>query len=317
MVAALPYFTIADWNRARSCRTKVYYGRHRYAQTNGLTAYQKLLGEGRYILHKLAQLQFPEGETVVAPTLAEGLAATAAALVRNPITLFEPVIVANGCLIRPDILHVAGDCRVLGEVRSKAYSSQSPRPFRNRRGEIGSAWRPALESLAFQRWVWETYQPGLPPIQCRLWVPDRDRPCPVDRLSDRFRLQPGPHQALPSRLQGSVVTVLAPVPPDLVLTEVDVTEEVSELLPELIPQWQELVRTQHQKVITPLGPHCKNCEFPQGFQECWGEKAHVRPHIFDLSGQPSALAETIAQGKASAWDLPVETLDERQLQQLQ
>ncbi|HAN45607.1 MAG TPA: hypothetical protein DCQ32_03540 [Cyanobacteria bacterium UBA8156] len=317
MAFSLPYFTIADWHRARSCRTKVYYGKHGYAQTSGVTAHQKLLGEGRYILHKLAQLRFPDGETIVAPTLAAGLTATAIALTRHPVTLFEPVIVANDCLIRPDILHRVGDGWVLGEVRSKIYSSQGPRPFRNKRGDIGSAWRPALESLAFQHWVWSLHQSDRAPIQCWLWVPDRDRPCSVDRLSDRFRLQPGPYQGVPSRLRGITVELLAPIPPNLVLTEVDVTAEVTALLPELIPQWQELAATRMQKVRTPLGPHCKNCEFPAGFAECWGELAHVQPHVFDLSGQPIALAETLAQGKASAWDLPVDTLDERQLLQCQ
>ncbi len=317
MAFDLPYFTIADWHRARSCRTKVYYGQQGYAQTGGVSAYYKLLGEGRYILHKLAQLQFPAGETIVAPTLTEGLAATAAALRRRPVTVFEPVIVANGCLIRPDILHRGEDGWVLGEVRSKSYSSQSPRPFRTKRGDFSSAWRPALESLAFQYWVWSLSQPDRAPIRCGLWLPDRDRPCSVDRLSDRFRLQPGPYQEVPSRLRGVTVEVLAPIPPNLVLTEVDVTAEVTELLPELLPQWQELIATLHQKVRTPLGPHCKNCEFPAGFRECWGELADVRPHVFDLSGSPSALAETVAQGKASAWDIPVETLDERQLLQRQ
>ncbi|NJK60901.1 MAG: hypothetical protein HC918_12550 [Oscillatoriales cyanobacterium SM2_1_8] len=133
-------------------------------------------------------------------------------------------------------------------------------------------------------------------------VPDRDRPCPVDRLSDRFRLRPGPFQAVPSRMRGILVEALAPIPPNLVLTAVDVTAEVLSLAPELEPQWEALAAAivAGNKPSAPLGPHCKNCEFPDGFRECWGELATVKPHVFDFGGQPIALAETVAQGKARA-----------------
>ncbi|NJK60902.1 MAG: hypothetical protein HC918_12555 [Oscillatoriales cyanobacterium SM2_1_8] len=138
MALPLPYLTIADWQRARSCPIKVHYGKRGYAQTGGVSAYAKMLGEGRYILHKLAQLRFPEGETVLAPTLDEGLRATAAALARTPVTLFEPVLVAGNGLVRPDILEMRPEGAVLWEVRSKAYNSQGARPFATN-GETSAA----------------------------------------------------------------------------------------------------------------------------------------------------------------------------------
>jgi hypothetical protein len=68
---------------------------------------------------------------------------------------------------------------------------------------------------------------------------------------------------------------------------------------------------------------CAKCEFrhddptePSGFAECWGELAHVRPHILDLyridavkDDDGSPIVESLAkQGRASLFDIPVDRL---------
>ena len=74
-----------------------------------------------------------------------------------------------------------------------------------------------------------------------------------------------------------------------------------------------------EKITPILSKDCSKCEFSSeakeqnGFHECWGALAEVKPHIFDLYyagalGANKLVNDLIIQGKVSLYDVPQEAI---------
>lgn len=319
------YLTNADLQLAQECPTKLYYKKHGYGVTRQMDYHERCFSDGSLILEKIAQILYGEG--IHCHSLQDTPQLTA------DITLFSPQFVSAGKLAKVDILRVHADRLQIIEIKSKTFDSKANRElelyrnlniFRSKRtGEVNGDWRSAIEGVAWQKWILQELYPGLA-IDCFFLLPDRYKSCSVPNLLGQFRISAEGQV----QFEGSAEQLKQ----EHFLSLVSIDPEVEEVLPHL--QASATLPLQYladgfPKIESPLGKHCRDCEFSQGYQECWGELATVEPHIFDLyqmgrlgaHGQ-SLANELIKQKKVSMYDIPAEeltdsTYNQRQLIQME
>jgi hypothetical protein len=319
----MDYLTCADLHLARECPTKLYYKKHGYQTDRAIDHQEQGLASGSLILEKIAQILYPNG--IPCPHSTPHLKAGT--------TWFNAQFLSAGKLARIDILVVQDDRLEIIDIKNKTFDSKENRElelyrqsniFRSKRtGEVNGEWRSSIEEVAWQKWILQELYPQWH-IDCFLLMPDRYKTCAIANLLGQFRITDrGQVEFLgnPEELQAQHFLAL-----------VNINPEVAEVLPSLQASAVEYLRQLElgfPKVISPLGKHCRDCEFSQGYRECWGELALVQPHIFDLyqmgrlngSGQP-LVNELISQGKVSMYDIPPAELtdsayNQRQLIQME
>jgi hypothetical protein len=247
------------------------------------------------------------------------------------VTLFEATVIFERMLARADILRRQGDRFELIEVKSKSIDTSDvangTNPFRGRRGNISSKWQAYLEDVAFQYSVLHKIFPAtkIVPYLCLV---DKAKTTSIHSLFSSFELSASNLSA--ARFRRPRVSYSGD-PDELrrnhFLTHVDVTAEVSELLPDvenssaaLIPSLQEPVT----KISVAINVGCRACEYRlaasamslpddqtrNGFAECWGKLANEDPHILDyyhvssIGGRNTPLVDTlISKGRARMSDV--------------
>ncbi len=314
-----PYLSKSDFKVARNCLTKLYYKKLRYPTILDDDPYMQSLADGGFMVGKLAQLQYPEGVLISTLDPWTAVEETRRLLESERVTIFEAAIYHENRLVRIDVLRKNGDTFDLIEVKSKAGNSNEYRAgtlFTGATGGIRSEWREYLEDVAYQAAVLRAAYPQAA-VNCFLLTPDKAKTASLDGLCQRFRI----------RRQGRTVEVDVLGDPKELLREDILTlfsadaevaalaEEVAvatgKLLPGLLPNLK--------KLPSQIGYDCRNCEYrtedggeKNGFAECWGSLASMKPHVFDLyqlrlakgaSGEP-IVNELVEQGKASLFDIP-------------
>jgi hypothetical protein len=314
-----PYLSKSDFKVARTCPAKLFYKKSKYPTTLDDDAYMEMLAAGGFMVGKLAQLQFPEGILVSALDPWKAVEETKRLLEREQVTIFEAAIYHDHRLVRIDILQKSGNEFDLIEVKSKAADSDDAaagKLFRGARGTVRSEWREYLEDIAYQSSVLKAAFP-LASVRCSLLTPDKAKTAQLDGLCQRFRL----------RRQGGTVEVdVVGNPAELlqenILTRFPVDTEVQALANEVeiaAKNFSSGVAPTLRKLPSQIGYHCRGCEYrvddggeKNGFAECWGPLAGVKPHIFDLyqlrqakglNGKP-VVDELLNGGKASLFDIP-------------
>lgn len=87
--------------------------------------YLSLMGDGGFIIGKLAQLLYPEGYEIEC-IVSESIPLTEAAIAANEnITLFEPALFIDNQLVRVDFFIKNGNEIQIIEVKSKSYNSEA------------------------------------------------------------------------------------------------------------------------------------------------------------------------------------------------
>jgi len=201
-----------------------------------------------------------------------------------------------------------------------------PNLFRTKRNQsIVTGWQEYLEDVTFQTLVLREVFPHAK-IRPFLLMPDKSRTTAIDRLYSLFHLR---RLRLPgSRLEryeveftGDVDELrrehfLTLVPVD---TELDLlAEEVAEAAEEFSASLRPCLR----KIATPLSVACRGCEYraaeagqPDGFRECWGRLADVKPHLLDLyhvgnaGGRGGPVVEQlIREQMVRLYDIPCDSL---------
>lgn len=109
---------------------------------------------------------------------------------------------------------------------------------------------------------------------------------------------------------------------DHFLTQVSIASEVKLLLPDVkvaAEQYLASLQPKLRRISTPIRVGCRGCEYRysadndirDGFRECWGKLADVKPHLLDLyhvstvGGRGGPIAnDLIERGKVALFDMP-------------
>lgn len=294
-MARTVYLTKSDFKRARECPTKLYYKKNKYPSRLDDDPYLAFLADGGFMVETMARALYPEGETVGDwgnPRKAHGQTET---LVKGGNgTWFEPTVVHGPYLIRIDILRRSGTTLELIEVKSASAEpvDDVTSPFRGKRGDISSKWKPYLEDVTFQALVLEEAFPGFR-IVPKLCVVDKTLSASEVSTYDRFRMIPPPKGEPRWRAEFEYTGDPSDLESDHLLAIVDVSEEVEELRDDVNEARkvfaESLKKGRISKIESPPRYECKKCEFrlkekkgKSGFEECWGSLARQEPHILDL-----------------------------------
>ncbi|HWQ92271.1 MAG TPA: DUF2779 domain-containing protein, partial [Clostridia bacterium] len=315
----IPYLSKSDFKVARNCPTKLYYKKLRYPTILDDDRYMESLADGGFMVGKLAQLQYPDGVLVATLDPWTAVEETKQLLKRDHVTIFEAAIFHENRLVRIDVLHKKGNSFELIEVKSKAGDSDEYRAgtlFTGAKGGIRSEWRDYLEDVTYQAGVLQAAYPRAS-VRCFLLVPDKAKTARLEGLSQRFLIR-RQERAVEVDLVGSLadllhedILTLFPVDNEVNTLAHEVATAAKQLMPGLLPKLK--------KLPSQIGYNCRNCEYriengaeKNGFAECWGALASVKPHVFDLyqlrlakgaTGEP-IVNELVEQGKASLFDIP-------------
>jgi hypothetical protein len=330
------YLSKTDFKIAQTCPTKLYYRKRSYPSIKDDDEYLELLAEGGFMVEKMGKLLFPDGHEIrFAADLSKAAANTQYALRARNVTLFEGTLISNGKLAQVDILQKRGDEIHLIEVKATSYDSDKnaaaiaegrPNLFRTKRNHsIVAHWREYLEDVTFQVLVMRELFPRAI-IRASLLMPDKSKTTRIDRLPSLFSLRrcrlPGSKfNRLEVEFNGDVdelrrehFLVLVPVDAEVEILSDEVRQKVTEYAASLCPRLHKIVR--------PLSVACRKCEYrtsqlgnPDGFRECWGELAEVKPHLLELyhvgtarSRGGSVADRLIRQGTVRLSDVPRDIL---------
>lgn len=276
--------TLSDFRAARSCPTKLFHRRRGYPTTQEYADITALLAEQRAAIATAARERYPHGRAI-APELSleVRLATTAEALaIPGDVTLFDAAVGGDGLLAEVAVLIKQGEIVRLLAVSSRgvrAEPAHSTAGTLATRPRLRAEWRPLLEELAFQCLAVTSQWPEL-------------------------------------TVHSSVIAPLnMAVTPDDTLLELDVTAEVTALLPEVVATVSRLQSPDADPIQggAHLGAHCRACEYrttaqPSGFAACWGEPGVGGDHLLDLVSLNTlpgdVLDDLIASGNTSLRTLP-------------
>ncbi len=326
------YLSKSDFKVARTCPTKLYYKKSGYPSLNDENEYLMLLAEGGYMVEKIAKLLFPAGREIGFDGPSEAAAQeTLRALAAENVTLFEATLIRGQKLGRVDILIKRGHVFQLIEVKAKSYDGEEDAAakaggrrslFWKKKGDgIISGWQECLEDVAFQVLVLRELFPQAT-IHPFLMMPDKSKTTPIDRLHSFFRImrikQRGSDSTrLVVEFNGDVQQLRS----HHFLSQVPVGAEVEHLLPEASKAASDYAGSLNpdlRKIPTPISVACKKCEYHadgtergDGYRECWGALADLKPHLLDLyhvgdlGGRGGPVAnDLIARGKVRLFDVP-------------
>jgi len=322
------FLTKSDFKVAQTCPTKLYYRKLGYPTREDGDEYLKALADQGYLVEALARALYPDGRWVGYRDDVESAAwDTMAALAPDACTLFEATFISGGKMARADILVKRGRVLELIEIKSCGFDrAKNDELLRAGQGNLFQAsktpdglhakWRPYLEDAAFQTAILQDVFPDLAVVPYLL-MPDTSRPCPFDGLHHRFTLRGAGGADVPS---AEYTGDRRELHRGLILTRVDVSQEVARLLPAVRRQAEayaaDLMPTL-RRAAPALSVNCRHCEYrvadgaQRGFHDCWGALADASPHILDLyhvgdlGGRKRSLAnELIAAGKTSLIDIP-------------
>ncbi|HEY4101046.1 MAG TPA: DUF2779 domain-containing protein [Gemmatimonadales bacterium] len=321
----------SDFKLASNCATKLHYKERGYPQREDDNPYLAMLAEGGYMVEQLARLRFPEAITLSYgrdPVL--DAAETRQALHADQVTLFEATILSGRKLVRIDVLRKNGNRVDLIEVKSKSFdplAGGAAGPFRNskKRGNeypINSEWIEYIDDVTYQTMV---LREACPEFIVTPWllVVDKTGETSVEALPQLFEIRrdveiDGRIKDLDIRYTGASDNPAA----QEILTQVNVSSEVEQRLPEVAAIAEELLALYHDDVVDRAPPDlryvtCRDCEFrvaegveQNGFAECWGALGAVKPSILELYkfsttklGDESLADVMIRAGKVSLYDV--------------
>jgi hypothetical protein len=321
---SIMFLTKDDFIAARTCPTKLYYKKLGYPSLSEDDPYLEFLADGGYMIETMAKLLFPDGREFDHRFESErAFVETCTALEAGNGTFFETTVIHNNLLARIDILRREGDTLRIIEVKSSSFDSDAdgPNPFRGKKGGILSEWRGYLEDVAFQTVVLRRAFPRFK-IVPSLCLVDKAKTATENVTFDKFSLRrpDGPESRRPKvDYTGDVSRLQA----EHVLGFLDATSEVAELEAAVTTEVDKLAATLQLNPIhradPEIGQKCKGCEYrlseedgrPNGFHECWGTLADVKPHVLDLyridllgGKNRDVVAEMAAAGKAHLNDVP-------------
>jgi hypothetical protein len=292
------YLTKSDFKIARDCAAKLYLKKKRYPTTMDSDPYLQMLAEGGYIVEEVARKRYPDGIAIdhsqgnQAAIHATGQALAAAG--GQDVVLFEPTFEWKGMLVRVDIFCRYGNTIELIEVKAKSWETGGEKAngsFLTNKGTIYSNWKPYVDDVAFQTIVLEGLFPEYTVIPY-LMMPDKAKTASESLQFSNFKLtrHETVYKGKPFVL--CEVEYLGEPLPDAAsdfLSKVNATDAVAVAKESAREDAQTFLASLDplERIEVPVGKHCFGCEYRlrkrgDGYEVCWGERAHVEPNIADM-----------------------------------
>lgn len=330
----------SDFQLASDCTKKLIYKKQGYPTTNDTNEYMEMLAQGGYVVGTMATLLYPDGIEITGNT-SEAVQKTLNYLQHENVVLFEPAIMTtNQKLCRIDILVKQGNTIQIIEVKAKSHNSEDTP------ADSVKKLKKYIEDVAYQYHVFHECFPNFT-VQCFLLTPDKSKRTIIDGLAGWFSIKNeksnksiGELDELPAQLKPkfSKPEVVFHYENDVnkaayveqlinegILEYLDVTQKVLEIQPSIMAKANQFLRILENGILESdycISKKCKSCEFnsgevlPNGYVECWGNKANTKPHVFDLYygggiGHYTSgfyLDELIASSKTSLYDYEFERL---------
>jgi hypothetical protein len=173
---------------ALECPTKLAYcADDEYVNAKRDDEFLESLADGGHKIGALAQRMYPDGIEITARESDQQIQDTNEYLKREHVTLFEPTIQVDNCLIRVDIL-VKQDRNVqLIEVKSKSFDVTKD-AFLGKKGSVQSEWLSYLCDVAFQYWLLRKAHPDWH-ITPYLMLLDPTAKTPMDGVGAMFNVE--------------------------------------------------------------------------------------------------------------------------------
>ncbi len=319
------YLSKSDFKVAQSCPTKLYYKKNKYPSLNEENDYLSLLADGGFMIGKLAQLLYPEGNEIEG-NVTESIQFTEAAIATNEnITLFEPAIYMDNQLVRVDIFIKKGKEIQIIEVKSKSYNSEALAQSKipNKQGKVKNYWlegefKPYLEDIAYQKKVVQEKFPECE-VKAYLMMPDKSQKNEHEDLIKWFVLNKKGGQTVVDFLGSEEDKMALRQSHFMGLENVDPEiERISNDIKSTSDRYKASIIS-NQKIETSISIQCKSCEYKiadssqSGFVECWGSLAHAKPHILELgqlgnvnNHSGGGINDLISRGKTALSDVPLD-----------
>lgn len=314
----MQYLTKSDVALAKSCPTKLYYKKMGYPSDESDLPLRRYTGQVRWMLRMLFQLQFQDGIPIRSTDTESASAITLAYINCLEVTLLDATLVVDNLLAFYHVLQKRGDTITFWEIKGKALDRDEPDLSK---AEFRSALRDAAFKVLILKRLFPSYE-----IRVSVAFVNRRFLNPVEGLRGRFRTLPSQEDPnfLIMELQGSAEELRKLD----ILTVVDATAQVAELVTELAPEVDRLsdsIYPTPTKLINPnglepngIGRHCFSCPFTlsnqdhpvSGFHECWGAAGHTVPFIGWLRSGSNleGIDSLIAKGETSLLSVKPEHL---------
>ena len=320
----------SDFKIASTCIKKLKYKKLGYESSMEENDFMKMLAEGGYIIGKLATLIYPGTE--ITGNTGEALRLTGELLQNDEITLHEAAVESAGKIVRIDILQKKGNHFNLIEVKSKSFNGAEDEEQEKKNLEE------YIEDVIYQTLVLQETFPDAN-INSFLLMPDKDQKTQIEGLGSWFKVVTSDKDVPPGVFRKIEVDFIYAGKPeyetkrqqlvaDKLLTLLNLDNEVTEKRTDIESRtatFLEIIENnyQYRDGQYQISKSCKGCEFraiknlsKDGYRECWGDLADVKPHIFDMYYGGSIghyktgfyLNELIGQKKVSLFDIDRERL---------
>ncbi len=308
----LRVFTKSIYKKALECPTKLFYLKKpsEYANEDKANDFLKALARGGFQVGALARCYYPKGHLIDTLDHEDAVRQTDALLNEKNVIIFEAAFKFENYFIRVDILRKQGNLVDLMEVKSKSADPAifedelwAVSPLKQGIYQLKAVWYDYIYDVAFQTFVLRKSKPDFT-VTPYLVCADKSKKATVDGLNQKFLVRNN-NSCGKIEIHGDVsLSSLG----TRILCDLDVTEAVDKILSDEEMseksnglQFQESVElyskmfVTDKKISTPIGKHCKTCEFrsddgflKSGFHECWKELADLtaeqmsKPLIYDI-----------------------------------
>lgn len=328
----------SDYTLARTCEAKLYFRENKYPDSRDDDPYLRMLACGGYMVEALAKAHYPGAvQLEYGKDPQRDFQKTMEQLSRGNVTVFEATLLWNRRMARADIVQKTGNTIRLLEVKAKSFDGKEHAEslasggqgcFRNKRKPYGiaSKWERYFEDVTYQTLLLERLFPDCK-VEPYLVLVDTSKRAQMDDIPRLFEIERqvderGVERVHTAHFRGD----RALLPKMDVLTTVDVAAEVALLrkdVEEAASRFESLLDEPRESFEPAYGPICAKCEFRtddplalNGFRDCWGELADVKPHVLEMfsigtvkAGDESPMIEWLVRaGKASLLDIPEERL---------
>lgn len=328
--------TKSDFKIGHDCLHKLKYKKAKYPSKLEENEYLKFFADCGFMVEALAHALYPNGVTP-SPLPGESLAEATARVFNKPgdAVWFEPTFVSDGYSARIDMMIRTGHVLELIEIKAKSFDPEEDSSLWAKRGDgVASEWESYLIDVTFQTMVTRLANPGYTVVP-KLCLVNLSSTSTEEALYSKIELRER-NDADRSAPNAVFCGDAEKLQTDHLLTFVDVSEYVDHLMSDVTESAAHFLSAlQNPEVMgpPPLGAGCKTCEYrgakeePDGFRECWAERADDQPHVLDMYyassiGDKGGLDRLLARGTASVFDINESELDSsksvgaRQLRQI-
>jgi len=296
------YLTKSRFKLALDCPTKLFYTRKSdYEDASETDSFLQGLALGGFQVEELARMYFPEGIAILGDdyNYDKLVARTNELLEKENVIIFEPAFLVNGLFIRVDILEKKGNTIRLIEVKAKSIDGENHESFISARNKLSGGMQTYLYDIAFQQYVIQQFHPDWN-IAAYLNLVDKSKQTTVSGLNSHFKIAPNSElrtnvEVTPNLTKeeiGDSILALIPVQDEIELIFRENPLDPERSFEQTVAYYKKHY-AQNIKIHTPIGMHCKGCEFrddapaegkKSGFHECWMEQLpNVRPDLLPIS----------------------------------